>query len=161
MPLTMFGRSRNFRRTGRTSTEVRPNISFLRRMTNNDHLQIYLNEMMQLYMYVSECWLLSWVAEWRLKRLQEINTQNITETLDSGHGTTSFLQVLGSLDFGSWNCIVYCLYPGPALANRRPCSNFPSNPPVSAPPLPSIAPFSIPINRKVSALKSARDSGER
>jgi len=76
------------------------------------------------------------------------------------------LEVL-TLEFGSWNCIVYCLYPGPALANWRPCSNFPSNPPFCfcpSSPFPSRplhCPFLHPHKPQMSPLKSARDSGER
>ena len=53
MPFIMFGRSRLFRRTGRMSTVPkfgRTSAKYFFSTTNDDHLQIYLNEMMQLYM---------------------------------------------------------------------------------------------------------------
>ena len=108
-----------------------------------------------------------------MKTEETSRNQHIKYNRDIGHWTmymgqpASFKSLeVWTLEFGSWNCIVYCLYPGPALANRRSCSKFPSNPPfICAPlllslPLPSIAPFSVPINRKASPLKSARGSGK-
>ena len=82
--------------------------------TNDNHLQIYLHEMMQLFMYVSECWLLCWVAEWRLKTEETSRNQHMKYNRDIGHWTMDIGQPASYKSLEVWTSefgtVVYCLY---------------------------------------------------
>ena len=108
-----------------------------------------------------------------MKTQETSRNQRIKYNRDVGHWTMDMGQPASFKSLEVWTfefgTIVHCLYPGPALANRRPCSNFPSNPESSLPFLPSPpflssplhCPFLHPHKLQSGPLKCARDSGER
>jgi len=112
MPLIMFGRSRIFRRTGRTSTEVLPNFGrifiFYDEWRSSPNLPEWNDAV------VSECWLLRWVDESRVKTEETSRNQHIKYNRDIGHWTMDMGQPASfkslevwTLEFGT---VVYCLH---------------------------------------------------
>ena len=95
MPLIMFGRSRIFRRTGRTSTEVLPNFGrifiFYDEWRSSPNLPEWNDAV------VSECWLLRWVDESRVKTEETSRNQHIKYNRDIGHWTP-----MSNVMIGQW-----------------------------------------------------------